>query len=150
MPDNTPVYDWPFPVGTDRVADGDNAIEDLALAVEATVQSLVGAATVSPLFFTSGWNDAGEGSKACRFGGLVVLNLWFATAASPAWSAVIGNVPVGWRPAYTAYGWINISTASGNAVAVRIEPDGDIFRVSSSGSASPGDGYVGSATYALA
>jgi hypothetical protein len=34
MPANTPVYGFPYPTGTDRVMDGDNAIGALALAVE--------------------------------------------------------------------------------------------------------------------
>lgn len=36
MPANTPLG-YPYPVGTDRVADGDDAIHELALAVEGKV-----------------------------------------------------------------------------------------------------------------
>jgi len=34
MPSTTPVYKFPYPVGTDRVTDGDNAIQALAERVE--------------------------------------------------------------------------------------------------------------------
>lgn len=34
MPGSTPVYGFPYPVGTDRVQDGDNAIQALAEALE--------------------------------------------------------------------------------------------------------------------
>lgn len=30
----TPTYGWPYPTGTDKVVDGDNAIEALARAIE--------------------------------------------------------------------------------------------------------------------
>jgi hypothetical protein len=34
MAGTTPTYSWPYPTGTDRVADGDNAIQALAVAIE--------------------------------------------------------------------------------------------------------------------
>jgi hypothetical protein len=37
MTANTPTFGWPYPVGTDRVRDGDNAIQALAEAIEATL-----------------------------------------------------------------------------------------------------------------
>ena len=37
MPASTPVYGFPYPLGTDRVMDGDNAIEALARAVESQI-----------------------------------------------------------------------------------------------------------------
>lgn len=37
MTANTPTYGWPYPVGTDRVRDGDDAIGQLATAIENTV-----------------------------------------------------------------------------------------------------------------
>jgi hypothetical protein len=40
MPANTPIYNFPYPVGTDFVKDGAAAIEDLALAVEGTIDAL--------------------------------------------------------------------------------------------------------------
>lgn len=39
MPASTPVYGFPYPLGTDRVMDGDNAIGALALAIEALIES---------------------------------------------------------------------------------------------------------------
>jgi len=40
MPNQTPTYKWPWPLGTDRVMDGDNAMGSLAQAIEATVKLL--------------------------------------------------------------------------------------------------------------
>jgi len=39
----TPIYGWPYPVGTDRVMDGDNAIAALAQAIETTLSNVLGA-----------------------------------------------------------------------------------------------------------
>jgi len=48
MPGSTPVFGWPYPTGTDRVMDGDNAIEALARAIEDSVMGLgiVGSAKI--------------------------------------------------------------------------------------------------------
>jgi hypothetical protein len=40
MPATTPVYGFPYPTGTDRVMDGDNAIGALGLAVEQLIATL--------------------------------------------------------------------------------------------------------------
>jgi hypothetical protein len=40
MPGSTPKYEFPYPTGTDRVMDGDNAMQALAEAVEARVAAL--------------------------------------------------------------------------------------------------------------
>jgi hypothetical protein len=53
MGSTTPIYAFPYPVGTDRVMDGDNAIEALARAVEGTIKCAV--ATLST-------NATGDGS----------------------------------------------------------------------------------------
>jgi hypothetical protein len=45
MPSTTPLFGFPYPVGTDRVTDGDNAIEALARGVETQLSG--GGATVS-------------------------------------------------------------------------------------------------------
>jgi hypothetical protein len=41
MPNTTPVYGWPWPLGTDRVMDGDDAMGALANAIENTVKALI-------------------------------------------------------------------------------------------------------------
>jgi hypothetical protein len=40
MSGTTPQFAWPFPTGSDRVMDGDNAIEALARAIEATFSGI--------------------------------------------------------------------------------------------------------------
>jgi hypothetical protein len=47
MPANTPIYNFPYPVGTDFVKDGAVAIEDLALAVETVIDSLPSGALIT-------------------------------------------------------------------------------------------------------
>ena len=42
MPANTPLFAFPYPLGTDRVADGDDAIHALALAVEGQMSGTAG------------------------------------------------------------------------------------------------------------
>lgn len=42
MPANTPIFGFPYPVGTDRVADGDDAIKALAERVEGILGGTVG------------------------------------------------------------------------------------------------------------
>ncbi|MBF6085302.1 hypothetical protein IU485_28435 [Nocardia cyriacigeorgica] len=39
MPGQTPVYGFPYPLGTEPVAQGDNVIQSLATAVETTLQN---------------------------------------------------------------------------------------------------------------
>lgn len=46
MPSQTPAYKFPYPVGTDRVTDGDNAIQALAERNEAILAALFQAGTV--------------------------------------------------------------------------------------------------------
>lgn len=40
MPGSTPLYDFPFPLGSEPVGNGDNEIEDLALAVEGQIDAM--------------------------------------------------------------------------------------------------------------
>jgi hypothetical protein len=42
MPANTPIYGFPYPLGTDPVTNGAQDIQDLATAVESTIDSVVG------------------------------------------------------------------------------------------------------------
>ena len=42
MPASTPKYSWPYPSGTDRVMDGDNAMGALGTAIEDTLTAILG------------------------------------------------------------------------------------------------------------
>jgi hypothetical protein len=42
MPANTPIFGFPYPLGTDPVAQGDNVIQELAEDVEAVISTQVG------------------------------------------------------------------------------------------------------------
>lgn len=93
----TPIFAIPYPVGTDRVMDGDNAMQALAERVETIL-----APTGTPLPYQNGWHDYGSGYEAAtyqRIGRLVVLQ----GLASPAGSTSLGicTLPPGFRPAGT-------------------------------------------------
>lgn len=79
----------PYPIGTDRVVDGDNAIRALAEAVEARI----GIKQSVPSVPAAGWS--GVGSLIAR-GGFVFLNARMAAVANAADTMLI--VPVGMRP----------------------------------------------------
>jgi hypothetical protein len=48
MPANTPLFGFPYPLGTDRVMDGDNAMGALALAVEGQLSGGAGTTPGAP------------------------------------------------------------------------------------------------------
>jgi len=130
MPANTPIYGWPYPVGTDRVADGDNAIQDLAEAIEATVDGLP---IIDQNFTTSitlGTNvvlNAFLGGVATigRVGNLAIFRLPFDTTGTLADDATIATLPSGWRPAETWLGTIaKVSSTGGTATACTVNSAG--------------------------
>jgi hypothetical protein len=83
MAGTTPRYALPYPTGTDRVADGDNAIEALARGVEDKIRMWNGYAFSGPV-----------SSMAVTFpvGRFTVAPWMQVTAETGANVAVIGNV----------------------------------------------------------
>jgi hypothetical protein len=53
MPANTPIFGFPYPLGTDPVAQGDNDIRDLAEDVETVINNQVGLRLVRSQNFTA-------------------------------------------------------------------------------------------------
>lgn len=60
MPATTPNLALPYPLGTDRVMDGDDAIHSLATALDGT-------AWVGIAAFANGWTNFGGGYQAARY-----------------------------------------------------------------------------------
>jgi len=117
MAGTTPILGFPYPTGTDRVADGDNAIQSLAQAVETNLIGANAAVTPGP--------NITVGSSAVyrrgRVGLLVVTNL--TTGAVITGGATILTLPTGYRPPVNWYGTVyNYSTLA--AIAVAVTPAG--------------------------
>lgn len=53
MPANTPIFGFPYPLGTDPVAQGDNVIQQLAEDVETVINNAVGLRFISTTTFAN-------------------------------------------------------------------------------------------------
>lgn len=60
MPATTPTNKLPYPIGTDLLADGDNAIQALATALDGTPWAAVS-------LFANGWTNYGGGYQPARY-----------------------------------------------------------------------------------
>jgi hypothetical protein len=70
MPASTPIYNFPYPLGTDPVTNGAQDIQDLATAVEGTIGSVVGLVKIVPSSVTgTGASVASDGSVLVVSGG---------------------------------------------------------------------------------
>lgn len=133
----TSPLSFPFPTGTDRVMDGDDAIKALAEKVD---DYLAPSGTVTPVGISSlnGWGVASTTIR--RFGPFVVMH-FDVTKASWVASEGIGVVPTGYRPGGTA-SWLfgAVVGASGGMSSVSVAWDGTIITVLGS---SNGAGLLG-------
>jgi hypothetical protein len=68
MPASTPIYGFPYPLGTDPVTNGAQDIQNLATAVEGTIGSVVGLVKIVPSSVT------GTGASVASNGDIVVTN----------------------------------------------------------------------------
>lgn len=107
MPGATPVYGWPYPIGTDRLDEAVTTIpEELALAIETTLQVWGGIA--APGSFTTLTPAAGANSGAPfrnlgyrKIGSYVEGRGRFVFAAGAAAGTTLFTFPVGFRPVAT-------------------------------------------------
>jgi hypothetical protein len=84
---------FPYPTGTDRVADGDNAMQAMAEAIDNYLAPLTGVIITPPAL--NGWNVAA--TKLFRMGIMAFLSLDGAKAGWPAGESLC-QLPVGYRP----------------------------------------------------
>jgi hypothetical protein len=117
----------PFPEGTDKVVDGDNAIQSLARAVDRNPNAIVPAAQVAvPL--TAGWVNVATVLYVMAINGQVTLS--GRVQRSSGSSNVIGVIPAGYRPpqqVVTVIGtYNNASTTAGPQIFLVIDVNGTI------------------------
>lgn len=95
MGSQTPIYGFPFPLGTDRVMDGDDAIRALAEKVESL------STTWQPITLQSGWIPYGAPYQAPRYRKTfdVVQVQGSIKGGLDGPGNTIFNLPAGFRPA---------------------------------------------------
>lgn len=126
MAGTTSPLAFPYPTGTDRVMDGDNAIQALAEKVD----DYLAPQGITPVGISSqnGWDVAA--CRVLRFGPFCVLQL-YASKTSWGGSEGIGVLPAGYRPggAQNIY-FEAMMSATGQPSSVYLRPiDGVIVTV---------------------
>jgi hypothetical protein len=133
----------PYPEGTDRVIEGDNAMKAIADRVAAlNTQSLIGAPVQGiPCSNGAGW--AGGATVSLRSGWVHL----FINQTKANWIAneVIGQIPVGYRPLATLYSAV---LASNNGAPVGIYVSNTSGQIAVTVAAALG-GLVGHVAYPL-
>jgi hypothetical protein len=125
MGGTTPKYGLPYPTGTDRVADGDNAMQALAEKIDDTLAPTGTAGTIVPTP-GAGWGTGG--CRVQRFGPFVVMLLDATNNAGWAANALIGTLPVGYRPPVSAV-FVGIIAVTGAKDSFYVSNAGNIFAV---------------------
>lgn len=107
----------PYPVGTDRVMDGDNAMQSLAEAVDtkALLSGDTGNVSAVSAGFTLAAGFTGLAGTVRRRNGVVSVNITFTITAALSAGDVANvpcvNIPAGWTPLIRA-GLTSASTGS--------------------------------------
>lgn len=97
MPSQTPGLKIPYPLGTDRVMDGDNAMQAIAERVDLVMGAgATGSVSAAP-------NYVGTGTANKR-GGMVSLTINITSNIASTNGTQLGTVPAGFRPALDFYG----------------------------------------------
>jgi hypothetical protein len=138
----TPKYALPYPTGTDRVMDGDNAIQALAERVEANV--LTGPWIGLP-FGAAGWSNYGSTYQVGQYrfcGDGVELR---GVLNGPGGLTTVGILPVGYRPPAA----VGFAAMSGGAATSLIEIAADGTMLVARGAGPAGSLYIGHVFYSL-
>jgi hypothetical protein len=124
---DTTAHGLPYPVGTDRVMDGDNAMQALAEAVDTALMQDTGGITPQAAGFTLLTGFTNLSGVVRRRHGIVAASFGFATT-NPLPAGDVGNVnavnlPAGWVPLVRA----GLTTgATGPGVFVFADPSGKL------------------------
>jgi hypothetical protein len=121
MGSTTPVFAFPYPVGTDRVTDGDNAIQALAEKMEA----VKGVKTA----LVAGGGTAGQdadGICVYRLPGQCLLRMFLNNVGAIGANVVIATLPAGLRPAIRCFGNAATLSPSAGIIPIDIQTDGTI------------------------
>lgn len=122
MGSTTPVFAFPYPVGTDRVMDGDNAIQALAEKIEnvkatKTVLAASGGASVQ---------DA-DGCNLYRLPGEGILRLFMFNSGALAANTILTTIsPAALRPVIRLFGLGIVITPTPAAFGLDIDVTGTV------------------------
>jgi hypothetical protein len=111
MPATTPKYAFPYPLGTDLIAEGDDAIKALAERVEA----VLGPPWIA-LPFAAGWANIGGAydlSYYCKVGGFLYVR---GNVMASGTSVTICTLPAGYRP--VAAQLVSVNYWNGSTLAI--------------------------------
>jgi hypothetical protein len=139
MGGNTPYYGFPYPTGTDRVADGDNAIQSLATAIDIALSDYRLTVSEAPFSVASDWTGSGTARKS----GAVVTVTINASKADWIAAAWIAIVPPGFHPPVTTY-FAGVLLGTGQPVGLELTADGVLKTLVAEGA---GVGVAGSCTF---
>jgi hypothetical protein len=130
----------PYPTGTDRVADGDNAMQSLATRVDTVLTSELVQAKANYVELAGANSWVAPGRVAVRAGWVHLI----FTATKAAWTAAetITNIPSGLRPYQNVY-VAGVATSSGSYCPFLIQSGGSVQPVF--GSATTGGGGINGA-----
>jgi hypothetical protein len=82
----------PYPVGTDRIMDGDNAMQALAEAVDAKTLASTGAITLAAAGFSAAAGFTGMAGAVVKRGGFVGMSLTALVSTNALTAGDMGNV----------------------------------------------------------
>lgn len=130
MPGSTPVYHWPYPIGTDPLDDAVSVTpQALALAIESTLTGWGGIAApgswTTPAL-SSGWANFGGGYQPFQYRkvGSQLFIRGLITRTGTAGSALTAALPVGFRP-LTHQQWTGVHGSNGiNSCSLELRTDG--------------------------
>ena len=126
MPSATPVFAFPYPLGTDRVMDGDDAIAALANKVEA----VKAVKTVLPAPVGGvGIQDA-DGCSLYRLPGFCLLRLFCFNTGAVAANTVFNTIPAGLRPVVRSFGIVGFLSGGVGSIPIDIDPGTGQVKVS--------------------
>lgn len=122
MAGTTSPLGFPYPTGTDRVMDGDNAIQALAEAVDDYFVGATGVVTID-----ANMQNAGQGSAIVKRGGMATFFCEMSNKISwnPAWT--MATIPVGFRPVRRALYVTAPSLTSNQAYLMEVRTDGGVY-----------------------
>lgn len=139
----TPYYGWPYPTGTDRVMDGDNAMEALARAVENTLSAHV---NQQPVFAAATPGLAFAGGGQCRKVGASVHIRVNSTCNGGQWGPYEQVMRVPWPPVEGLY-FTGYSMNEAIASPLVVQDDGWVVAQKASAAGGGSGGVVGTVSY---
>jgi|SRR5262245_638040 len=110
MPGNTPVRNLPYPLGTDRLMDGDDTIKALATAVENMVQ----AQALSMTVVTANTAVSVQVTFPVAYSAAPFVLVGMMTAATPAPGSIVQWVSNVTATGFTA--WLNMTVTGARTV----------------------------------